>query len=45
MRKITINFFKESLGFKDDEIILIERTEFVGKFETDTYYTNFTNAT
>ena len=40
-----IDFFKEFLGFKDDDIIQVDRTEFVGKYETDTYNTNFTNAT
>ena len=28
IRKIVIDFFKNYLGFKDDEIIFIDRTEF-----------------
>ena len=28
IRKIVIDFFKNMLGFKDDDIILIDRTEF-----------------
>jgi len=27
-RKLTINFFKNELGFKDEQIIIVERNEF-----------------
>ena len=29
IRKIVIDFFKNMLGFKDDDIILIDRDEFI----------------
>ena len=28
IRKVTTNFFKESLGFTDDEIIFVDKSEF-----------------
>ena len=39
IRKITTEFFKESLGFTDDEIIFVDKSE----FEWDR--TNFSDAT
>ena len=31
IRKVTTNFFKESLGFTDDEIIFVDKSEFEEK--------------
>ena len=30
IRKIAIEFFKQELGFKDGDIILVDRNEFIG---------------
>ena len=29
-RQLTINFFKNELGFKDENIIIVDRNEFIG---------------
>jgi hypothetical protein len=40
-RKVTIDFFKTYLGFTDDEIIFVDRSEFVGDSYREIYETKF----
>ena len=32
IRKLTIDFFKQELGFKDHNIIFVDRMEFIGDY-------------
>jgi hypothetical protein len=36
IRKLTVEFFKEVLGFKDNEIVFISRKEFKGRYSHET---------
>jgi hypothetical protein len=36
-RQLTINFFKNELGLKDQNIIIVDRNEFIGDFENGIY--------
>ena len=44
-RKTTIDFFKNSLDFKDHNIILVDRNEFIGDFKNGIYKTKFSDET
>ena len=44
-RKTTIDFFKNSLEFKDHNIIFVDRTEFGGKDKDGIYQTKFSDET
>ena len=44
-RKVTIDFFKQVLGFKDENIIFVDRSEFIGDFKKGIYQTKFSAET
>ena len=44
-RKVITDFLKESLGFKDKNIIFVDRTEFIGDFKNGIYQTKFSEET
>ena len=44
-RKVTIDFFKQVLGFKDENIIFVDRSEFIGDFKNRIYQTKFSAET
>ena len=44
-RKVTIDFFKQVLGFKDENIIFVDRSEFIGDFKNGIYQTKFSAET
>ena len=44
-RKTTIEFFKNSLDFKDQDIIFVNRNEFIGDFKNGIYQTKFSDET
>ena len=43
-RKFTVDFFKNTLGFKDENIIFVDRSEFIGT-SLDNLSTNFSAET
>ena len=45
IRKLTIDFFKQELGFKDHNIIFVDRMEFIGDFKNGIYQTKFSSET
>ena len=44
-RKLTVDFFKNTLGFKDANIIFVDRNEFIGDFKNGIYETKFSAET
>ena len=44
-RNVTINFFKDVLGFKDENIFFIDRNEFIGTYQNRIYQTKFSTET
>ena len=45
VRILTIDFFKEVLGFKDENIIFVDRNEFIGDSKKRMYQTKFSSKT
>jgi hypothetical protein len=45
IRAVVVDFFKKNLGFTHDEIIFVDRYEFVGDFKNGIYQTKFSAET
>ena len=45
IRKLTIDFFKQELGFQDHNIIFVDRMEFIGDWKNGIFQTKFSDET